>query len=202
MKLLENNSFERLGDALTTEDSMDGRIDARIESYRFIFCLLHPVPFEYNFPAAKWPKTTKKRWVAWRTDAVAPRHPTTWPHCHRRPHHRHQRHDRGHGRPGILVLLERHLLNTRPARTTKISWWAHVRERRCFIWFRRWINRTALIMTSHPSNRTSSRTSRVVHGWRTLSIRLWPRHWATSLRLKWGTRSVDWPLTLSSRQHV
>lgn len=33
MKLLENNSFERLSDALTTEDSMDGRIDARIESY-------------------------------------------------------------------------------------------------------------------------------------------------------------------------
>ena len=101
-----------------------------------------------------------------------------------------------------LFYLNATLLNTRPARTTKISWWAHVRERRCFIWFRRWINRTALIMTSHPSNRTSSRTSRVVHGWRTLSIRLWPRHWATSLRLKWGTRSVDWPLTLSSRQHV
>ena len=37
MKLLENNSFERLSDALTTEDSMDGRIDARIESYRFFF---------------------------------------------------------------------------------------------------------------------------------------------------------------------
>ena len=34
MKLLENTSFERLSDALTTEDSLDGRIDARIESYR------------------------------------------------------------------------------------------------------------------------------------------------------------------------
>ena len=34
MKLLENTNFERLSDALSTEDSMDGRIDARIESYR------------------------------------------------------------------------------------------------------------------------------------------------------------------------
>ena len=34
MKLLENTNFERLSDALTTEDSLDGRIDARIESYR------------------------------------------------------------------------------------------------------------------------------------------------------------------------
>jgi len=34
MKLLENGNFEALSEALTTEDCLDGRIDARIESYR------------------------------------------------------------------------------------------------------------------------------------------------------------------------
>ena len=34
MKLLENINFEALSEALTTEDCLDGRIDARIESYR------------------------------------------------------------------------------------------------------------------------------------------------------------------------
>lgn len=33
MKLLENINFEALSEALTTEDCLDGRIDARIESY-------------------------------------------------------------------------------------------------------------------------------------------------------------------------
>ena len=36
MKLLENLSFESLGEALSTEDCIDGRIDAKLESYRFV----------------------------------------------------------------------------------------------------------------------------------------------------------------------
>ena len=36
MKLLENGNFEALSEALTTEDCLDGRIDARIESYRYL----------------------------------------------------------------------------------------------------------------------------------------------------------------------
>ena len=36
MKLLENINFEVLSEALSTEDCLDGRIDARIESYRFL----------------------------------------------------------------------------------------------------------------------------------------------------------------------
>ena len=35
MKLLENPNFELLSEALSIEDSSDGRIDAKIESYRY-----------------------------------------------------------------------------------------------------------------------------------------------------------------------
>lgn len=40
MKLLENLSFESLGEALSTEDCIDGRIDAKLESYRFVANLI------------------------------------------------------------------------------------------------------------------------------------------------------------------
>ena len=40
MKLLENLSFESLGEALSTEECIDGRIDAKLESYRLIAILL------------------------------------------------------------------------------------------------------------------------------------------------------------------
>ena len=39
MKLLENLSFESLGEALSTEDCIDGRIDAKLESYRCLAIL-------------------------------------------------------------------------------------------------------------------------------------------------------------------
>ena len=39
MKLLENLSFESLGEALSTEDCIDGRIDAKLESYRCVAIL-------------------------------------------------------------------------------------------------------------------------------------------------------------------
>ena len=35
MKLLENTNFDTLSEALKTDDSLDGHIDARIESYRY-----------------------------------------------------------------------------------------------------------------------------------------------------------------------
>ena len=35
MKLLENSHFELISEALSTDDSSDGKIEAKLESYRF-----------------------------------------------------------------------------------------------------------------------------------------------------------------------
>ncbi len=35
MKLLENPHFELISEALSTDDSSDGKIEAKLESYRF-----------------------------------------------------------------------------------------------------------------------------------------------------------------------
>ena len=43
MKFLENANFETLGEILSTkEDNLDGRIEARVESYRFVRLISAP----------------------------------------------------------------------------------------------------------------------------------------------------------------
>ena len=54
MKLLENLSFESLGEALSTEDCIDGRIDAKLESYRCVAIL--SLALKHSFSS----KTMKK----------------------------------------------------------------------------------------------------------------------------------------------